>query len=105
MKPVARLALLLLVAPVLALTAGKPAVDYKVAIENTMPHGMDFYYSVVDTSEHLLGTVPGYVTVEFTIKSPPSTTIVITERGSEMPGHEAKQTVVLKPDSVVAVIF
>ena len=105
MKALARFALLLLVTPVLALTAGKPAVDYRVTIENTMPHGMDFYYSVVDTTEHLLGTVPGYVTVEFTIKSPPSTTIVITERGSEMPGHEAKQTVVLKPDSVVAVIF
>ena len=105
MKAVARFALLLLVIPILALTAGKPAVDYKVAIENTMPHGMDFYYSVVDTTEHLLGTVPGNVTVEFTIKSPPSTTIIITERGDEMPGHEAQQTVVLKPDSVVAVIF
>jgi hypothetical protein len=105
MKTVTSFALILVLGSAPASSPAVPPVDYKVAIENTMPHGMDFYYSVVDTSEHLLGTVPGYVTVEFTIKSPPSTTIIITERGSEMPGHEAKQTVVLKPDSVVAVIF
>ena len=105
MNAIARFALLSLVAPVLPLTAGSPAVDYRVTIENTMPHAMDSYYSVVDSTEHLLGTVPGYVTVEYTIKSPPSTTIVITERGSEMPGHVARQTIALRADSVVAVSF
>jgi hypothetical protein len=82
-----------------------PVIDYKVAIENTMPHEMDFYYSVVDTTKQLLGTIPGYVTQEFTIKSPPSTTIVITQMGSSMPGYEMFGTFELKADSVVKVSF
>lgn len=105
MKTLASFALLLTlgIAP-LDPPAASP-LDYKIAIENGMGHEMDFYYSAVDTTQHLLGTVPGYVTLEFTIKSPPSTTIVVTERGAAMPGHEAQQTVVLKADSVVTVTF
>ena len=105
MKTIASFALMLALGSVPAPLTPAPAVDYKVAIENSMGHEMDFYYSVADTTQHLLGTIPGYVTLEFTIKSPPSTTIVITERGAAMPGHEAQQTVVLKADSVVAVTF
>ena len=104
MKSFAGFALLLLLGMAPA-TSPAPVVDYKVAIENTMPHDMDFYYRAADTTKHLLGTIPGYVTLEFTIKSPPTTTIVITEMGSAMPGHEIDQTVVLQADSVVAVSF
>ena len=104
MKTVASFALMLALGSVPA-PSSPPSADYKVAIENSMGHEMDFYYSVADTTQHLLGTVPGYITLEFTIKSPPSTTIVITERGTAMPGHEAQQTVVLKADSVVTVTF
>jgi hypothetical protein len=104
-KTLASFALMLALGSVPTPSPVPPATDYKVAIENTMPHDMDFYYSAVDTTQHLLGTIPGSITLEFTIKSPPSTTIVITQRGDAMPGHEAQQTVVLKPDSVVAVTF
>ena len=83
-----------------------PAVDYVVAIENTMGHAMDFYFSDVDTTaENLLGAVPGHEFREFVIKSPARTNVVITERGDAMPGYVARLEVTLKPDIVVEVSF
>jgi hypothetical protein len=92
--------------PLNSSSPGKPAVDYSIAIENTMGHAMDFSYSDVDTTaETPLGTVEGHEVREFVIPSPARTNIVITERGNAMPGYVARLEITLKPDSVVEVSF
>jgi hypothetical protein len=107
MPRIALLCVGLLIAP-LAANHEPPApilqvTDYTIQIENTMGHEMDFFYN--DSTEHALGTIPGYIKQKFVIKSPARTSIEIIERGVAMGDYEMKKTVELSADSVVSVAF
>jgi hypothetical protein len=81
-------------------------VDYTLQVENTMGHEMDFSYSDADSTEHPLGTIPGYLKQKFTIKSPARTTVAVIERGAAMGSdYEMRKTVELVADSVATVAF
>ena len=103
------LSLGLLLAPGLATnpapSAGRGATDYTIEVENTMSHEMDFSYSDADSTEHSLGTIPGYLRQKFVIKSPARTTISIIERGAAMGDYEMRKSLELVADSVVAIAF